>query len=187
MKRSILTEKIARRGYHVSREYSVDPLELLSLEDVMTREVVTVPASLPVKDLLGQYFQGAGPNQHQGYPVVDTDGTILGVITRSNLLEDWVSPALAQSGSNLTPDPIIAYDLIHRAPITAYPWESCRIAAGRMAQTGVGRLLVVSPEDHEKLVGMVTRSDLLKPRARHVEEEVQRERFLGTGLRRRSN
>jgi hypothetical protein len=47
MKRSLLTEKIARRGYHVSREYSVDPLELLSVAEVMTKEVVTVPASLP--------------------------------------------------------------------------------------------------------------------------------------------
>src|SRR5262249_31776852 len=52
MRRSILTEKVARRGYHVSREYSVDPLERLSVADVMATEVVTVPASLPVRALL---------------------------------------------------------------------------------------------------------------------------------------
>src|SRR5262249_35667452 len=125
MKRSILTEKIARRGYHVSREYSVDPLELLSIADVMTNEVVTVPASLPVKELLRTYFLGAGQRPHQAYPVVDADGTILGVVTRANLLEDWIAAALAdcdgkgQSGLDL----IIAYDLIHRAPITVQPWE----------------------------------------------------------------
>ena len=55
-----------------------------------------------------------------------------------------------------------------------------------MAQTGVGRLLVVAPEDSDKLVGIVTRSDLLKPRARHVEEEVEREGLLGAGLRRQA-
>jgi H+/Cl- antiporter ClcA len=186
MRRSILTEKIARRGYHVSREYTVDPLELLSLEEVMSRQVVTVPASLPVKDVLEQYFQGAGPNRHQGYPVVDPNGALLGVITRSNLLEDWVSRALGSESNDLATHPIIAFDLIHRAPITAYPWESCREAAGRMAQTGVGRLLVVAPDDPDKLVGIVTRSDLLKPRARHVEEEVEREGLLGAGSRRQA-
>ena len=36
MKRSILTEKVARRGYHISREYAVDPLERLSVGEVMS-------------------------------------------------------------------------------------------------------------------------------------------------------
>ena len=97
MKRSILTEKVARRGFHVSREYSVDPLELLSVEEVMTKDVVTVPASLPVKELLRQYFLGTGKQPHQAYPVVDADGRMLGVVTRANLLEDWIAAALADA------------------------------------------------------------------------------------------
>jgi hypothetical protein len=48
-----------------------------------------------------------------------------------------------------------------------------------MAESGVGRLVIVDPSDERKVLGIVTRSDLLKPRAREVEEEVQRERFLG--------
>ena len=80
MRRSILTEKIARRGYHVSREYSVDPLERLSVADIMTAGVVTVPASLPVVDLLPGYFL-SGEHKHQAYPVVDERGQLLGVIT----------------------------------------------------------------------------------------------------------
>jgi chloride channel protein, CIC family len=186
MKRSILTEKIARRGYHVSREYTVDPLELLTIENVMTREVVTVPASLPVKDVLRGYFLGSSGSRHQGYPVVDSQGHAQGVITRSSLLEDWVSPNLGDEMPTPATDPIIAYDLIHRAPITAFPWESCRTAAERMAQTGVGRLVIVASDDPEKVVGIVTRSDLLKPRAKQVQEEVERERFLGTGLGRQN-
>jgi H+/Cl- antiporter ClcA len=34
--RSILTEKLSRRGYHLSREYGVDPLELVTVAEVMT-------------------------------------------------------------------------------------------------------------------------------------------------------
>jgi CBS domain-containing protein len=184
MKRSILTEKVARRGYHVSREYSVDPLEILSIGEVMSTSVVTVPASLPIRELLSQYFMGHGPGKHQGYPVVDSKGDLLGMVTRSNLLEHWVSAALeGKDDTGREPvDPIITYDLVEREPITAYPWEACRVAAERMAQAGVGRLPVVSPEDPNKVVGIVTRSDLLKPRARQAEEEARRERFISPPL-----
>ncbi len=179
MKRSILTEKVARRGYHVSREYSVDPLEMTSVADVMSSEVVVVPGSLPVRELLRQYFQGA-LRKHQAYPVVDRAGGLLGVITRTNLLEDWASDVAAEGEAHPMRNLIIAYDLVHREPVTAYPWESCRVAAERMAAYGVGRLPVVSPDDSSKVIGILTRSDLLKARARQVEEEAKRERFLGS-------
>jgi H+/Cl- antiporter ClcA/predicted transcriptional regulator len=179
MKRSILTEKVARRGYHVSREYSVDPLELLSVADVMTKDPVTVPASLPVTDLLRNYFLGSGKRPHQAYPVVDEAGRIIGVVTRTNVLEDWIAALAAGDGSkHVSLGLIITYDLIHREPITIYPWEPCRAAAERMAENGVGRLPVVSPDDPGKVIGIVTRSDLLKGRAKAVEEEMRRERLL---------
>ncbi|HEY7154417.1 MAG TPA: chloride channel protein [Gemmataceae bacterium] len=181
MKRSILTEKVARRGYHISREYSVDPLERASLGDVMTRNVVTIPAAMPVVELLKQYFHSGGLHRHQAYPVVDEKGFVLGVITRTNMLEDWVArgmnPDLASDVAAM--NVIIAYDLIQRAPITAFAWESCRTAAERMAEAGVGRLIVVADDDPRKMIGIITRSDLLKPRAREVEEEIKRERFIG--------
>jgi len=181
MKRSILTEKVARRGFHVSREYSVDPLERVSIAEVMTDKVVTVPASLPIKDLMEKYFLSPQPKRHQAYPVVDDQGGLVGMVTRANLLEDWVTGSLRKGPGQGFEEiyPIITYDLIAREPITAFPWESCRVAAERMAEAGVGRLPVVSPDDPKKVIGMVTRSDLLKPRARHVAEEARRERFFG--------
>jgi H+/Cl- antiporter ClcA len=179
MPRSILTEKVARRGYHVSREYAVDPLELVSIGDVMSTEVVTIPAALPVHEVLKSYFQSEGSKKHQGYPVVDPSGAVVGVLTRSNLLEHWISADFQRAGQET---PIIAYDLLHRPSITALPWESCRAAAERMAETHVGRLVIVSPDDPDKIVGIATRSDILKSRARTVEEEHKRERFLGTSL-----
>lgn len=188
MKRSILTEKVARRGYHVSREYSVDPLELLSVADVMTKDVVTVSAALSAHELLDRYFLGAGKQKHQAYPVVDTAGNLVGVVTRGNLLEDWMSATPAGSKVPLRSviDPIIAFDLLHREPITAFPWESCRMAAERMAEAGVGRLPVVDPDNSRRVVGIVSRSDLLKPRAKQVEEEARRERFIPVPRRSRT-
>jgi CBS domain-containing protein len=179
MRRSILTEKVARRGYHVSREYSVDPLERLSLGEVMSTDVVTVPASLPVRELVRQYFLGGAHHKHQAYPVVDAQGRLLGVVTKSNLLDDWVLAALKSGAEgDIAAGPIITYDLLTRGPVTAFPWESCRVAAERMAVAGVGRVVIVKPDDATQVVGIITRSDLLKPRAALSEEEQHRDRPL---------
>src|SRR5581483_2827782 len=152
------------------------PLERANVGDIMAADVVTVQAKATVRELLRDYFLARG-RRHQAYPVVDGDGALLGVITRANLLEDWAAGGPGVGAEDL----IIAYDLVHRAPITVFPWESCRTAAERMAAAGVGRLPVVDPDQPRRVIGIVTRSDLLKPRALQVEEEVKRERFFGPG------
>jgi H+/Cl- antiporter ClcA/CBS domain-containing protein len=168
MKRSILTEKVARRGYHLSREYSVDPLELLSVGAVMTAKVVTVASALAARDVRQSYFD-KGHRKHQGYPVLDETGALVGVITRANFLEQPVSSSI---------EDLKIADIMRRDLIVAYPEESCRTAAERMAQFDVGRLPVVSAAEPAKLLGIVTRSDLLKPRERHVRDEQKRERLI---------
>ena len=181
LKRSILTEKIARRGYHISCEYGVDPMERQSVGEVMTADAVAIPATLPIDELLRQYFLASGGQKHQGYPVVDPGGQVVGVITKSDLLEDWlrVLAAGGQAGA-VVQHPIICYDLIGRPPVTAYPWESCRMAAERMAQLRVGRLPVISPDEPHVLVGIITRSDLLKSHALRADEEENRQQFFAS-------
>jgi CBS-domain-containing membrane protein len=180
MKRSILTEKVARRGFHVSREYSVDPLERIPVGQVMSKSVVTVPASMPVERLAREYFMNGTKHVHQSYPVVDQKGKLVGIITKANLLEEWYA-LLSNNGAaaEFSGEAIIGYDLVQRDPITAFAWESCRTAAERMALGGVGRLVVVADDDPTKLVGFLTRSDLLSARAHLLEEEHRRERFIG--------
>lgn len=176
LRHSILTEKIARRGHPVSGEYALDPLERLNARQVMTADVIAVPASLPMRALLRDYFLGTAPHRHQGYPVVAENGDLLGIVTKSDLLDEWLG---AQAdGQELESGAVIAFDLIRRAPITIFEDEPCRAAAERMAQAHVGRLLVVSRKAPKRLVGVITRSDLLKARARAVEEESARERFI---------
>jgi len=82
--------------------------------------------------------------------VVDADGNLLGMVTKSNLLAEWPIALLSGDGKERLEaiDAIIAYDLLAREPITAFSWESCRTAAERMAEFGVGRLVIVSPDDH---------------------------------------
>ena len=181
MKRSILTAKLARRGYHISREYTTDPLERIQVGEVMTTDVVTDPASLPLRDLVRDYFFGPGPLKHAAYPVLGKNGQFLGIVTQSNLLEHWlVIPAGGVGGPDpLGASPIIAYDLIELSLTPAYPDESCRGTAERLAGSGARRLPVVSPQDPTRLLGIVAIVDLLKARQRVLAEEDKRERFFG--------
>jgi len=164
MPRSILTEKIARRGQHVFREYGLDPLERQFVDEVMTRDVIAIPAAQPIGAVLAQFFGSA--QRHRAFPVTD-EGRLVGVADRAMLL------AAASTGPER---PVAA--LFHAAPAVALAQETCRAVASRMAALGLERLPVVEAGAREHLVGIVSRSDLLKPAQALHEEEARRERFL---------
>jgi len=157
MKRSILTEKVARRGYDIFREYTVDPLETYRVSEAMTESVVTIPESFPASEVYERYFSTS--QKHRGFPVLDANEKLLGILTISDVMEMSIS----EPDATLT-----ARDLIRLDPIVARPEETCREAAERMAESGIGRLPVLSSG---KLIGIITRSDLLKPRLLRFEEE----------------
>jgi len=168
LRRSILTEKVARRGYHLSREYAVDPLEILFVRDVMRENILALPASLTGAQL-ADLVTGDGRRGQLLYPVVDGARKLVGVITRGSLhklLETWPSP-----------DRSLA-DLACRSPVVAYPDEPLRLVVYRMAETGLTRFPVVESSDARKLAGMISLNDLLRARTRTLAEERQRERVL---------
>jgi CBS domain-containing protein len=116
---------------------------------------------------------------HPGYPGIDSAGKVLGVITRSNFMDHWIG-ALSH-GEPVGKAPIIAYDLVDRQVVTAYPGESCRTVADRRAQANVKRLLIVSPDESVRLIGIVSLGDLLRARHHLIDEESRRERFYRPG------
>jgi H+/Cl- antiporter ClcA/predicted transcriptional regulator len=170
MKRSILTEKIARRGLNIFRPYTLNRLEYMTVKEVMTREVVTVPADLTVRALLDGYF--GSEQKYRAYPVVDEKGTLLGIVDRSRL-RTW----LESDSSGVTQ----LADLMSGDPVVAFPEESCQSVAIRMAVEKRDRIPVVSRDD-QRLLGMVTRYDLLTPYTQTHDEELLHERvFHGPG------
>jgi CIC family chloride channel protein len=84
LKRSILTERLARRGQHITREYAFDPFELTLASEVMTSPVDTLPGSLPVNEAVS--FFTSGEQRHRMYPIVDAGGLLLGAVTRADAL-----------------------------------------------------------------------------------------------------
>jgi chloride channel protein, CIC family len=166
LRRSILTEKVARRGYHLTREYAIDPLEILFVREVMRPEVVVLPIDTTVA-LASAVLAGTARAQAQRlYPVVDATGALVGVATRAN-----IEAAAAEADRPLA--------LVLRGlPVTARADEPLRAAIHRMAETGFTRLPVVDGSEPPRLVGLVTLQEVLKARGRHLEEEQRRERVL---------
>jgi chloride channel protein, CIC family len=170
LRRSILTEKVARRGYHLSREYAVDPLEILFVREVMRTNIAVLPAEISAKDLVQSLPSGFAHGQRL-YPVVDDDGRFTGVVTRGDLRKFLQEPAGENGERRIT-------ELVRSVSGTAFPDEPLRVVVYRMAETGLTRLPVVQRNDSSKLVGMISLDDLLKARVRNLDAERRRERVL---------
>jgi len=151
MKHSIMTERIARRGRVVPAEYAADWLAQWHAGDFATHPVVTLPAAATVREALRQLASV----RHQGFPVVHPERGVVGVVMRHQLL---------------TADPERRIgEVVQRPAVTVRASDTLRHAADVMANTGVGRLPVLSDGPHPVLVGMLTRSDLVgahRPRLR---------------------
>ena len=168
LKRSILTEKVARRGYHLSSEYAVDPLEILFARDVMRTKVAVLPASSSLAE-----FQKALTNHRQSQrllPVVDGGGVLVGVVTRGDIYK-----FLHQAEESDLRRPL--RDMVRRETLEAFPDEPLRSVVYRMAEKRLTRMPVVDA-DTGKFLGLIALDDLLKARARHLEEEKRREQVL---------
>jgi len=166
MRRSIMTEKIARRGLHIYREYSVDPQERMFVEEVMTRDAVTIPASLSLAEIASAYF--GVTQQHRAFPVCDTNGKLVGMLDRGTLL------AHLDKHEGTTP---IGELLTPSTSLLAFSTETCQSIARRMAAHHVERLPVVADASSLQLIGIVSRSDLVKPAHTVFHEEHVRERL----------
>ena len=164
MPRSILTEKIARRGYHIYREYGIDPLERHTVQEVMSRELQTIDARTSIVDAVERHFGSA--QKHRAFPVV-REGVYLGMLDRAGLLK-------AQSNSGME----LISDLFGvNSPVIALPDETCRIVATRMAIHELERLPVVKDAQSRLLLGLIARSDLIKPSLGLFDEEDNYEQF----------
>jgi len=170
LERSILTEKVARRGYHLSREYSVDPLEILFTREVMRSNIVALPAGAPYDTLVESLRVDPAKGPQHLYPVVDADLQVIGVVTRMDL-QRLVEAAPGNGVRQLA-------EVLRAEPIFAHPDEPLRVIVHRMADTGLTRFPVVERGDGRRLLGMIALDDLLKARVRNLEAERRRERVL---------
>jgi CBS domain-containing protein len=168
MRRSILTEKLARRGQHIAREYSVDLFELIRVGDVMERDVPTVQAA----STIGEFSERVGRNdpaviRRHAALIVDDDGRLAGILTRDDVVR-----GLAADPSGRTS--VLAAG--NANPALAWADQPLSQAIATMLERDVGRLPVVDRDDPTLIRGYLGRAEILGARSRHQEEEEHRER-----------
>jgi CBS domain-containing protein len=173
LRRSILTEKVARRGHHVVREYIVDPFETIRVKEIMAAPVDTISGDTPVTEVVAFFTAPEAPDEararHKSYPVVDAAGRLLGMVARADVLA-WTVRGWP-SGTALSAM-VAGQDLV-----LAYEDELVGALADRMAAGGTGRVPVLRRADNA-VVGLVARRDLLQVRATMVRQERERKTFI---------
>ncbi|WP_084455729.1 chloride channel protein [Novosphingobium rosa] len=153
MRRSILTEKIARRGRHILQEYTVDPLDFMQAGQIMTHNPQTLRGAMQLREASAFFAQSA---KHRSYPVVDEDQRLLGLVSRSDALRWRVEGASSvQTLAEVVSD-------------ASQPFARARSPIGEVAdlmvETGIGRIPIVE-DDSARVIGILSRHDLLKARS----------------------
>jgi H+/Cl- antiporter ClcA/CBS domain-containing protein len=166
MRRSILTEKIARRGRHILQEYTVDPLDLMQAGQIMTRDPDTLPGAMTIGEA-STFF--ASDARHRSYPVVDEEHRLLGLVSRSDALRWQVD-----GRSDRTP---LGESISDAAQPVAYPDTPSGAVADMIVESGIGRIPVVE-RGTRRVIGILSRQDLLKARSAKRKAETGRERFV---------
>jgi chloride channel protein, CIC family len=153
LEESLLTEKLARRGLRVRGDYEVDILRTMFVRQVMTTDVATLPADITLHEARLHFDEAP----HGAYPVVDPEGKLVAICTRSTVVRSADSPS-----TPLT-------DIADEDVVTALPSDTLLFSLHRMLDEGVEALPVVDDDDH--LVGICTRTDILRARRHQLELE----------------
>jgi len=169
MRRSILTERIARRGHHIMREYTIDPFLQTRVDQIMAKPVHTLAGSIPIEEAIAFFMAAEGPKRHKSYPVVDADGKLTGMVSRADVLR-WSREGWGNAQT-------LADTQIRDEMFTCYSDELAGHLADRMAVSDFGRVPILE-RGSGRVVGLVARRDLLRVRARAIKEEREKRRLL---------
>ena len=137
MRRSILTEKLARRGHHITREYSIDPFEFARVGDVMDKDAPTIAASMSFRNISDRIADGdAKLNRRQGTLIVDNN-KLVGIITRADIVRALRHDRAAE---------MTVLEAGSTELTVAFADEPLHAALTKMLDQDVGRLPVVERE-----------------------------------------
>lgn len=171
-KRSILTERLSRRGLHLFREYGVDPLETMMVSQVMHTSVFALPADATRQDAanwfkkMGERGPEAWSHWQRLFPLLDRDGKLVSLLTRTQMMiaakQTDLSQPLATDGT--------------LSPMKVAPTDTLRRVAAMMAESKLTRFPVLNAEG--KFVGIITIDDLLLARSKETLRESNRTRVL---------
>ncbi|HSD62479.1 MAG TPA: chloride channel protein [Ignavibacteriaceae bacterium] len=166
MKHTIMTEKIARRGIKIPFEYEADFLDLVRVKDCATYNVITINGDNTVEKVKEWLSTGSVGSFHHEYPVIDSKNNLIGSLSRKEILQPGIKDNLKIS------------EIINKQISVVFPDNTLKEALDLMAETDSTRLPVVERSNHIHLVGILSRSDILKERRNHLKKKHEYKRSL---------
>lgn len=160
MTTNIMTDRMIRRGARVPSGLGTDPLDQILVAERCSREPAVLPADMRVHEARAWLHSGEPGSTHRAFPLLEPDGKLVGLISRSRLLE--------AEGDQ----PIRDYA---RAPVRVPPFRTLREAGNLMAEARADVLIVAEPEHPDRMLGVLTLRDLLEARNAHVDSAALRE------------
>jgi len=159
MRNTIMTEKIARRGVNVPSEYVADFLTRITVKECETTKVYTLNADDEIGKVRDWLVSGEEGTLHHGYPIVDKNNMLVGLVTRRELENPQHLPNVKIK------------DIIKSSLVVIFEDNTMRDAVDLMALYKLTRIPVVAREDKYKIIGLVSREDIMKARRKNIEYE----------------
>ena len=156
---SIFTEGLRRKGFKIRKSREVDIMSSMFVKYAMITPVQTVSEEKSVEALTALMQV----SRHVGFPVLDSRGKLSGIVTLSDLRSKVKSGEVDKK----------IKDIATRHMEVAYPDETLDAVLKRFAPKQIGRLPVVDREDKTKLLGLITRSDIVNAYNKKVVEKVR--------------
>jgi CIC family chloride channel protein len=154
---SIYTKKLARRGIDTTQGPPPDLLEIIQVSEAMTRNVITLQEEQTIKEA-GLTIK---KTRHRGFPVLNEEGKLAGIVTHKD-----INKALAAGQAERPVREIMTTDVV-----VSYPDECLRKALEKLGSRNIGRAPVVDPSHPGKVLGLITRKNILKAMHDHLNDE----------------
>lgn len=144
------SHELRLRGLRLHESIELATLEKFVVREIMSTPVQTVPETLPLSALT----EFIALHRHTGYPVINDAGDVVGLISYAELHEAYASRDLPQQG-------ILVHDLMRHSFAAAFPDQSLTEALREMQHQNTDRVLVLEPANPKKVIGIITRGDIL--------------------------
>ena len=149
LKESIYTLKLARRGVNIRSGKEVNVLKSIAVKDVMNPVVETIPENLS----LGKFAEKISNSKYNSFPVVDEESNLAGILS----FLDYHSAVFDENLKDL----VVIKDLATKAVVTITPDSDLYSALEMITSKDFSILPVVSPDNPLKLLGVLSRRDII--------------------------
>ncbi len=175
---SIYTIKLSRRGIHFDQGHDLDIMQGVRVEEVMNADPITIGSDESLADLFALFQE----THHQGFPVLDSDGRLYGMVSMQDIHRTIHDIDRNRDHKSKSLKDILVGDVATTDLVIAHGDEPIWMAIRKMAPRDLARLPVVDRETREKFVGIISRSDILKAYQvglmRKQHDQTMRERMI---------